>query len=227
MNLRDAAYRAFTDRLIAHEIPPGALTSQRDLAARTGFPLAAIREMIPRLEAEGLIRTIPQRGLLILESDPKLISEAFELRAMIEKEALRSFAANASDEAIAAERAALERVMPDSAHPITQELLMRAQSVDWGFHDRIVGALGNRLITATYRVNAIRVRMMMPDRVTITSELLAAVLAEHMKIVAALSRRDAPAAETALLAHLETARLRALGTGEATKSAEPQSLPTP
>ncbi|HUA76811.1 MAG TPA: GntR family transcriptional regulator, partial [Acetobacteraceae bacterium] len=63
MILREAAYRAFTDQLVTRAIPPGAFVSQRELAQRTGFPLGAIREMIPRLEAEGLLEAIPQRGL--------------------------------------------------------------------------------------------------------------------------------------------------------------------
>ena len=35
------------------------------------MPLGAVREMIPRLEAGGLIRTVPQRGLQIAHVDPE------------------------------------------------------------------------------------------------------------------------------------------------------------
>ena len=63
--------------------------SQRELAALTGLPLGAIREVIPRLEAEGLLVTVPQRGLQIANVDVKLVRNAFALRLALEKEAAR------------------------------------------------------------------------------------------------------------------------------------------
>ena len=55
LKLRERAYASFTERLLAREIKPGQFVTQRELVALTGLPLGAIREMIPRLEAEGLI----------------------------------------------------------------------------------------------------------------------------------------------------------------------------
>ena len=61
-NLRDQAYVGYTRSLLAAEIKPGQFITQRELVRITGFPLGSIRELVPRLEAEGLIRTVPQRG---------------------------------------------------------------------------------------------------------------------------------------------------------------------
>ncbi|MDA8052010.1 MAG: GntR family transcriptional regulator [Rhodospirillales bacterium] len=213
MGLRDAAYRAFTHQLVAREIRPGALVSQRELSERTGFPLGAIREMIPRLEAEGLIRAIPQRGLQVLAPDARLVREAFALRALIEHEALAFFVATAPEAAIEAERAALAGVIAEAEAGITPELLVRAQAVDWGFHDRLVESLDNRLIAEAYRVNAIRIRMMTPERVTLSAAYFTTAMREHMAIVAALARRASAAARAALDTHLESARRRALALG--------------
>ncbi len=210
MILREAAYRAFTDQLVTWAIPPGAFVSQRELAQRTGFPLGAIREMIPRLEAEGLIQAIPQRGLKVIAPDLRLVREAFALRSLIEREALSQFCVQAGDEAIAAEEAAITALRAEADSAVTPDLLARAQALDWGFHDRLVEALDNRLIAETYRVNAIRIRVMMPERVTLSAPFLGAALAEHAAILAALARRDKDAALAALDHHIESARRRAL-----------------
>ena len=61
--LRQKAYASFTEHLLTRAIRPGQFVSQRELVALTGMPLGAIRELIPRLEAEGLITTIPKRGM--------------------------------------------------------------------------------------------------------------------------------------------------------------------
>ena len=100
--LRDRAYSSFTERLLSREIKAGQFVSQRELVEITGMPLGAIRELIPRLEAEGLITTVPQRGLQIAHVDLSLIRNAFQFRLFIEREATALFARNGSDEAIAA-----------------------------------------------------------------------------------------------------------------------------
>src|SRR5213594_2472970 len=71
--LRWQAYERFQQQLIASRIRPGQFVSQRELAAPIGLPLGAIREVIPRLEAEGLLQTAPQRGLQIATVDVKLV----------------------------------------------------------------------------------------------------------------------------------------------------------
>ena len=80
MKLRDQAYQRFTRGLLEREIRAGQFVSQRELAEITGMPLGAIRELIPRLEADGLIRTVPQRGMQVAQVDVRLIRDAFGFR---------------------------------------------------------------------------------------------------------------------------------------------------
>lgn len=212
MTLRAQAYDAFTRHLLDRRLVPGQFVTQRDLAALVGFPLGAVREMIPRLEAEGLLRTVAQRGLQVAGADPRLIRDAFHLREMIEAEAVVHFARTAPDAAIQREADALAGLAARARHgDVGPDLVAEAQAVDWGFHDRIVEHLGNALLNGVHRVNAIRIRMVMYDRVTLTPELLAPALAEHEPVLDALRQRDGSAALAALRAHLASARRRALG----------------
>ena len=212
MNLRAQAYDAFTRHLLERRLVPGQFVTQRDLAALVGFPLGAIREMIPRLEAEGLVHTLAQRGLQIMGADPRLIRYAFQLRDMIESEAITHYVRTASDGAVAQDVAALADVLAKArSGQIDAGLVARAQAVDWGFHDRIVESLGNPLLNDVHRVNAIRIRLMMYDRVTLTPEILAPALEEHRPVLDAVQRRDVKLALKALKSHLASARRRALG----------------
>jgi DNA-binding GntR family transcriptional regulator len=216
MTLRAQAYDAFTRQLLERRLVPGQFVTQRDLAALVGFPLGAIREMIPRLETEGLIRTLAQRGLQITAADPRLIRYAFQMREMIESEAIIHYVRTAPDEAIEAGVASLAEIMEQArAGRIDPALVARAQAVDWGFHDTIVESLQNPLLNDVHRVNAIRIRLMMYDRVTLTPEVLAPALEEHRPILDAVRRRDGKAALKALKSHLASARRRALALDEA------------
>lgn len=208
---REQAYHAFTRHLLDRRLRPGQFVTQRELAELTGMPLGAIREMIPRLEAEGLLRPIPQRGLQVANLDVRLVREAFRLREMIEMTALEHFLRHAPDAAIAAQCDALAAVMARAEGGITPAVVAAAQAVDWGFHDALVDALGNRLIAGIHRVNAIRIRMITYERVTLSHDTLPPALDEHAAIMAALRVRDDAGAMAAMRAHLAHARLRALG----------------
>src|SRR6476661_10797038 len=109
--LRERAYESFTHHLLARDIRPGQFVSQRELVELTGLPLGAIRELIPRLEAEGLIRTVPQRGMQIAHIDLTLIRDAFQFRLCLEKEAVSLFARTASEATLRELRATHEDIL--------------------------------------------------------------------------------------------------------------------
>lgn len=211
MKLRDQAYHAFLQHLLDGRLAPGSFVTQRELVTLTGFPLGAVREMIPRLEADGLMQAFPQRGLQVAAVDLRLVREAFQLREIVESAAVAHFALTAPVAAIAEQRAVLDRVMLGGKGAITDALLAEAQAMDWNFHDAIVAHMGNRLLTEVHRVNIIRIRMIMQDRVALSPEALPPACSEHASILAAIERRDDAAAVAALRAHLDSARQRALG----------------
>lgn len=211
LRLRDHAYSNFTAKLLAKDIRPGQFVSQRELVELTGMPLGAIREMIPRLEADGLIRTSPKRGLQVLSIDLDLIRNAFQLRRMIEAEAFAAFCETANDtdlERIAREHAAIQK---EAQIDVTPERLNRAQRIDWAFHDHVVDHMQNRIISDIYRVNAIKIRLIRNADTRMLPELVVSVMEEHMAIVAALLARDRAATVAAIHAHIDSAKRRALG----------------
>ena len=209
--LRWLAYDRFQQQLLAKRIRPGQFVSQRELAALTGLPLGAIREVIPRLEAEGLLRTVPQRGLHIANVDVKLVRNAFQLRLALEKEAAARFALSATDAQLDAIEAAHRDIVRRAQRGVTPALLDAAQAVDWGLHDTMIDALGNEIISANYRVNSLRIRLIRLDRVTLNAKALAPAMEEHLALIAALRTRDPQQAAAAVEAHLDHARNRALG----------------
>ena len=66
--------------------------------------MGSIRELVPRLEAEGLIRTVPQRGMQVPQVDLSLVRNAFQFRSFLEVSAARLFARDAPADMIAALR---------------------------------------------------------------------------------------------------------------------------
>ena len=209
--LRWQAYDRFEQQLLAARIRPGQFVSQRELAALIGLPLGAIREVIPRLEAEGLLLTVPQRGLQIANVDVKLVRNAFQLRLALEKEAAAQFAVSATVAQFDALEAAHRDIVKRARRGITRALLDAAQAIDWGLHDMMIDALGNEIVSSIYRVNSLRIRLIRLEEVTLNAEALAPAMDEHLALIAALRTRNPVRAAAAIEAHLIHARNRALG----------------
>jgi DNA-binding GntR family transcriptional regulator len=212
-NLRERAYDAFRQRIFARDVKPGQFVTQRELVELTGVPLGAIRELVPRLEAEGLIVTIPQRGMQVAHADLGLIRGAFQFRLFMEREAAMAYAVNASAADIAAQRAAHEEIRETSAAGITQPLIDHAQHVDLAFHEAIIDHLGNEIISNAFRVNWIKIKLIRQNETKLYADIVLPVFRDHMRVIEAIERKDAEAAVAAMTAHINMSRARAIDMG--------------
>jgi DNA-binding GntR family transcriptional regulator len=210
LRLREKAYVSFTRHLLARAVRPGQFVSQRELVALTGLPLGAIRELVPRLEAEGLLTTIPQRGIQIAHIDLTLIRDAFQFRLFMEKEAVALFTVSASDALLAQLRRQHEEMLVRGlSDTLTPEMVEQAQAVDWNLHDTIIDSIGNEIIAKAYRVNSIKMRLINQERFRIDGRVVP-VMREHLAILAAIESREPQRAVDAIAEHINNARALAL-----------------
>jgi DNA-binding GntR family transcriptional regulator len=215
-NLREKAYDSFTRHLLAREIRAGQFISQRELVEITGLPLGAIRELIPRLEAEGLVRTVPQRGMQVAHVDLNLIKDAFQFRLFIECQAVAIFAAEASAQAVAGLKKrhagiVVRCMKAEKSGGITAALIAEAQDIDWDLHATIVDGLGNAIISDAYRVNSIKIRLIKQQRTRLNDGVVIPTMREHLAVIDAMVARDPEQAAAAMRRHILSARDRAIG----------------
>lgn len=207
---RQAAYRQFQQELLSGAIRPGQNLSQRDLVTRLGVSLGALRELLPRLEAEGLLQVLPQRGIQIRTVDLRLIREAYQMRMAYEREATIAAIDGIGDEPLREQRRILVEVMERARQVISGELLAEAQAIDTGFHEFLISATGNDLMVQAYAINAIQVRMIQLDRIRLNPVVLAPALADHLEIIDGILARDRAKAVQAMEHHIHNARARAV-----------------
>lgn len=171
------------------------------LATHFGVSHMPVREALRRLESEGLLTMIPNRGARVVEVTTEFVADLFNLRTLIE--------------AFLARRAA-ERITPDqlvSLHAIQARYEAAAQNQDVGaaltanreFHTTINLIAGNRdgslildrhwrLISALWRGYGYQ-----PDR-------FASVIADHQQLLTAFADHDADAADALSAAHSTRAK---------------------
>jgi len=143
--LRDRAYAAIRDAIVAGAIAPGAVVRDADLAERLGLSRAPVREAFARLVDEGLLESKPQSYTRVT---PVVASEVRDAAAvvgamheLVTRIAVpRLFAADVEGMRAANERfaAAVRAGDVDAALRADDEL-----------HDVLVRAAGNRAAAAT------------------------------------------------------------------------------
>ena len=210
LKLRERAYASFTERLLAREIKPGQFVTQRELVALTGLPLGAIRELIPRLEAEGLIKTVPQRGMQVAHVDLNLIRNAFQFRLFLEKEATALYAANATDDEIAEQRARHEAIITRAEAGGDPTLIEDAEDVDRLMHEAIIDHLDNDIVSQAFRVTWLKIRLIRQYETRIQNHILVPVMRDHLKIISAIEARDPVRAAEEMSIHIGNARTLAM-----------------
>jgi len=209
--MREVAYERFKAQLFKRNLVPGQFVSQGELCELLDVPLGPTREALKRLEAENLVRLIPQRGIQIADIGVTLIREAFEFRTILELAAVRRFA-QAADDATLAElerstRAMHERMAP--GNDVDAKLLDAALQVDWTMHTLMIESMDNQILLTAHQQNFDKIRMIrLHGR---SPRYLPLAMEEHLAVIEALRRRDPDDAAAALARHLAAAERRALG----------------
>src|SRR5271170_4372352 len=82
--LPEAVYQQLKAAILTGVFRPGQTLRQEDVAKQLGVSRGPLREALPKLEAEGMIISMPHRGCAVVSLAPSEIAEIFELRAMLE-----------------------------------------------------------------------------------------------------------------------------------------------
>ena len=82
--LPEAVYQQLKAAILNGTFRPGQTLRQEDVAKQLGVSRGPLREALPKLEAEGMIISMPHRGCAVVSLSTAEIAEIFELRAMLE-----------------------------------------------------------------------------------------------------------------------------------------------
>src|ERR1700744_244045 len=74
------------ERIIVGIYDRGTKLKQADLAEELGVSITPVREALLALEAEGYVRGLPHKGLVVPDLVPELVQEIFRLRLTLERE---------------------------------------------------------------------------------------------------------------------------------------------
>lgn len=198
--LNQQAYVEIRRRILEGELAPSSPISEYQLAAALNISRTPVREAIKRLEEDGLVWSVPNKGTFVTELSAKDIMEIYQVRERLEGLAAR----------IAAEQMP-EKGLQQLQREVTilNELKYTGQvdeifQCDIRLHKLIIESTQNfRLgkILATLDDQMYRVRVIFSQ----SPDWLQAVIQEHTTIVEKIKGRDGKGAENAMVQHLRSA----------------------
>src|SRR5208282_6157425 len=89
---RERTVAALRQSILDLHFEPGQRLIERELCEMTGVSRTSLREAIRYLEAEGLVQTIPNRGMVVATVTLEDARQIYQLRGAIEALACRLFA---------------------------------------------------------------------------------------------------------------------------------------
>jgi len=199
VSFKDQAYAALKQAIMDADIYSHSQElrlDERQLARSLGVSRTPIREAMTLLEQEGFLRTVPRRGIFIVRKTKRQIIEMIEMWAAIESMAARLATVNASDEEIAA----LRTMFDEFRNSTPSDHIHEYSDANIAFHQAIINLSGSQLMSRTIENLFVHVRAI--RRMTISQKDRASrSIADHMRIIDALERRDTDLAERLVRQH--------------------------
>lgn len=211
------AYETIRQRLLASEFRPDERISEKALASQLGMSRTPVREAIRRLQNEGLLYQVPRSGTFVVQPDRKQLIETYEVRMALECMSVRKAAKGMSQEdcqklqLLCNEMLAAIKIMRDSSETVLiGDPLQRYLRADLAFHMLLLEAGGNteaKKIVADGRVRDAVYGARTHHR---TLHHVAWVWLFHARVLRAVRRRDANAAQYWLRRHIRSSLRDAL-----------------
>jgi DNA-binding GntR family transcriptional regulator len=196
ISLCEAAYARIKAMIAEHRFLPGSRLNVEDLARKLGASRTPIWEAIRKLEQEGLLRSVRNRGVFLVELTRKAAVELYTVREVLEGMAAGIAASRITDRTIEK----MEQSLRKQEAIVQRGDLVAYSCEDFHFHELMYAASGNAFLQEI--LEGIEHKAC-PIGMQITP-ILSQLLADHRNIVFALRARDAIGSDAAFRAHNRT-----------------------
>lgn len=182
---KEGAYTRLRRDIIELKLKPGLIISIKELCDYYKSSRSPMRDILLRLEQEGLVTFLPQRGIMISKIDFKRVKEERFLRISVESQIMRCFMKKHTADDIAC----LERSLERQAEYIKAKEFRKFLTEDDYFHDKFYLAVGmswNAGIINSVSGHYRRVRLLS----CISRSISDNILDQHREMLDAINNND-------------------------------------
>lgn len=199
----DLAYRTIRDGIMSGRYAQGSHITAQELAAESGLSRTPVREAMRRLQSEGLIRIIPNRGAFVASWNEQDIEQYFDLCVVLESYSAELAARHVTPEGLARLRdlcRRMDELVEEEPHSIE-----RIKEVNDTFHKTIMSIGGNARLEH-YLSSMIEAEVVFGTLSGYHPDELRRAAAQHHELVDAIEAGDPAWARSVMAAHILSAR---------------------
>ena len=196
--LSDTVYETMLDAIISGKLKSGTVVSEVALARQLNVSRTPVHDALRQLAKDGLVQQRANHRAIIAEFTAADIHDLYQMRKLLEGEAARLAAKGMDRATLARLRETAEMLAENREKPNWVELWA---DFDEDFHTAIAMASGSpRLWQDISRYHLLHRGF---NKLSTTPEGLEHALAEHVRILDALEKRDPKEAQRAMVDHLQ------------------------
>lgn len=202
---------ALRTRLLDGSLPPGTRLDYKQLSVELGVSTTPVREAVTQLASEGFVELIPRLGAVVRSLTRNSAMEFYEVREAVETFAAMKAAERLSErhleqlrQHLGSMRRMYEETSARGSNKLESADLFTFLDADIAFHKTILLAARNPALARTVEESHIQSRIFYADRGVHDTVRLSLACQQHADILAALEKRDGPAAAEAMRSHIRT-----------------------
>ena len=202
LSLRDVVCETLRRAILDGTLRPGERLMELHLARQLGVSRTPVREALRRLETDGLVETIPNRGAMVAQITVRDVEDVLEVREAMEELAVR----RACCRITAAQLAQLYAAEARFEECLRKDDLAGAARADAAFHEVLCEAAGNRRLIqllSDLRSHLYRYRL----EYLKNKKSHAGLVSQHALICEAVKSRDEENAAQAVRSHIRRQKL--------------------
>lgn len=197
--IQNQVYQALKQEICSGSFQPGQKLHEQNLAKQFQVSRIPIREALRKLVSDGLVEEKPNRGVFVRRFTPRDIEEIYEVRYMLESQAIENVVRSNNPEIATI----LSRTLNHLQNSVND--LSQYTEFDTQLHHEIVTLSGNQLLCDLYDRIDSHIRQFRRFSLTDPNRLKDSVT-EHTRIVEAILAGDAKTALEVNSEHLLLAR---------------------
>ncbi|MDD2214348.1 MAG: GntR family transcriptional regulator [Oscillospiraceae bacterium] len=199
-SLTDRVYDELQNSILNGDFAPGDALPELTLSEMLGVSRTPVREAVARLESEGLVRTLPNRGTVVVGISEKDIDDIFTIRTLVEGLAARWAAARITPEQLDD----LKQIVELQEFYVEKNDPVQIYQLDSRFHALLYQACGSHVLRQLlsnlhhYIQKARELSLEKPERAIPSVH-------EHRDILEAIAAHDGLLAERLTSQHIHNA----------------------
>jgi DNA-binding GntR family transcriptional regulator len=193
--LSNKVYTALKGMINDYRFKPGVRLNVEELTRELGVSRTPVWEAIRRLEQEGLLKNIPNRGVFMVEMSLEKSFDLFQVRGVLERLVGRLAAENIDNATIEK----MVKCLEDQREVVEKGDLIGYSQLDFDFHSMIYETTRNSFLEEL--LGSIKTKMRPFD--IHLKPILIQLYQDHMEIFEALRSKNPEGAEKAFTQHNE------------------------